>query len=184
MERGGLDHAAARCFLLSTTNGAEQSGLAASMATVDFYRSHDVIAQLERTGSAAAAAIRTRGGGGRRAGLLSTDGDFGCRPVTCLPRSRWQAFPAHPHALSSGAPGARRVHAVDLPVVPPRRGRARTNRRSVHAGRACVSPGHRAPLGRRAARRTSGQARDAPVQLGASGAGGAGGRVGPSRLER
>src|SRR6185503_14877931 len=27
MERGGLDHAAARCFLLSTTNGAEQSGL-------------------------------------------------------------------------------------------------------------------------------------------------------------
>ena len=71
MERGGLDHAAARCFLLSTTNGAEQSGLAAAMATMDFYRSHDVIAQLERTGSAVGGGNSHRGGGGRRAATTS-----------------------------------------------------------------------------------------------------------------
>lgn len=95
MDRGGLDHTAARCFLLSTTNGAEQSGLAASMATVDFYRSHDVIAQLERTGAAAADAIRAAA---RDAGVqeyLSADGDFGCRPVIVCRDHERQVSPAH-----------------------------------------------------------------------------------------
>jgi len=95
MERGGLDHAAARCFLLSTTNGAEQSGLAAAMATVDFYRSHDVIAQLERTGSAAAAAIRAAATEVGVPDYLSADGDFGCRPVIVCRDHDGQVSPAH-----------------------------------------------------------------------------------------
>ena len=95
MERGGLDHAAARCFLLSTTNGAEQSGLAAAMATVDFYQSHDVIAHLERTGAAAATAIRSAASEAGVQDYLSADGDFGCRPVIVCRDHDGQVSPAH-----------------------------------------------------------------------------------------
>src|SRR5262249_14615187 len=42
MKRGGLDHPDERVFLLSTTNGAEQSALAAGRATMAFYQEHDV----------------------------------------------------------------------------------------------------------------------------------------------
>jgi glutamate-1-semialdehyde 2,1-aminomutase len=95
MARGGLDHADARVFLLSTTNGAEQSGLAATAATIDFYRRHEVIARLDATGTAAAAAL---GSAARDAGIgeyLKTEGDFGCRPViTCLDHD---GRPSPPH---------------------------------------------------------------------------------------
>lgn len=49
MKRGELD---GDVFLLSTTNGAEQSGLAACIATQAFYREHDVIGALEQQGAA------------------------------------------------------------------------------------------------------------------------------------
>jgi glutamate-1-semialdehyde 2,1-aminomutase len=85
MSRGGLDHHDARCFLLSTTNGAEQSGLAATGATLDFYTTHDVIEHLDRTGRAAAAAINNAAAAAGVSAFLKAEGDFACRPVmTCL----------------------------------------------------------------------------------------------------
>jgi glutamate-1-semialdehyde 2,1-aminomutase len=95
MNRGGLDHPDPRCFLLSTTNGAEQSGLAAAMATADFYESHDVIAQLEKTGAAVAAAIRTAAAGEGIGEFLGAEGDFGCRPVIVCRDHDKQISPAH-----------------------------------------------------------------------------------------
>src|SRR3990167_3423525 len=49
MQRGADD-----VFLLSTTNGAESSGLAAVIATAQFYREHDVIGRLAAMGMALA----------------------------------------------------------------------------------------------------------------------------------
>ena len=95
MTRGGLDHAAERVFLLSTTNGAEQSGLAAGIATMNFYQSHDVIGQLARTGRAAAAAVRDAATAAGVSGFLKVEGDFDCRPVVvCLDH---EGTPSPPH---------------------------------------------------------------------------------------
>lgn len=95
MTRGGLDHADPRCFLLSTTNGAEQSGLAAAQATIDFYRQHDVIVRLDATGRAAAAAINGAAAEAGVANYLSAEGDFGCRPVIVCRDHDGQLSPAH-----------------------------------------------------------------------------------------
>lgn len=85
MSRGGLDHHGERVFLLSTTNGAEQSGLAAAIATVDFYQRHDVIVQLAQTGGAVAQCVRDAAKGAGVADFLKAEGDFDCRPVVvCL----------------------------------------------------------------------------------------------------
>ena len=95
MARGGLDHDAARVFLLSTTNGAEQSGLAATIATMEFYQRHDVITQLTRTGRAAADAIRDAASSAGISEFLRADGDFDCRPViSCLDH---EGRPSPPH---------------------------------------------------------------------------------------
>ena len=85
MERGGLDHRDERVFLLSTTNGAEQSALAAGRATIAFYQQHDVIGHLARVGEqvhcALEAATRPLGIDGQ----LSDNGDFPARAVLrCL----------------------------------------------------------------------------------------------------
>ena len=50
MELGGLRTDRRRVFLLSTTHGAETSALGAAMATMDIYRSKDVIGRLYRAG--------------------------------------------------------------------------------------------------------------------------------------
>ena len=95
MRRGGLEHHDTRCFLLSTTNGAEQSGLAAATATIDFYRTHDVIGQLDAIGRAAAAAVNDAA---RAAGVpefVKAVGDFGCRPVIVCLDHDGTASPAH-----------------------------------------------------------------------------------------
>ena len=95
MNRGGLEHADTRCFLLSTTNGAEQSGLAATGATLEFYASHDVIRHLDQTGRAAADAVNAAAADAGVSAFLKAEGDFGCRPiVTCLDHSS-QASLAH-----------------------------------------------------------------------------------------
>jgi glutamate-1-semialdehyde 2,1-aminomutase len=95
MTRGGLDHADERVFLLSTTNGAEQSGLAAGIATMNFYRSHDVIGRLARTGRAVAAAVRDAATAAGVGGFLKAEGDFDCRPVVvCLDHD---GTPSPPH---------------------------------------------------------------------------------------
>jgi glutamate-1-semialdehyde 2,1-aminomutase len=48
MELGGIKHNQERVFLISTTFGATMSGLGAMMATIDFYRKHNVLAHLWR----------------------------------------------------------------------------------------------------------------------------------------
>lgn len=48
MELGGITHNQERVFLISTTFGATMSGLGAMMATIDFYRKHNVLAHLWR----------------------------------------------------------------------------------------------------------------------------------------
>ena len=95
MTRGGLDHGGARVFLLSTTNGAEQSGLAAATATMEFYQQHDVVGQLARTGRAAADAVRAAATAAGISDFLTAEGDFDCRPVvTCLDH---EGRPSAPH---------------------------------------------------------------------------------------
>jgi glutamate-1-semialdehyde 2,1-aminomutase len=50
MELGGWEHGRDRVFLLSTTHGAESVGLAAAIATIDFYQQHEVIGRLHAAG--------------------------------------------------------------------------------------------------------------------------------------
>lgn len=51
MDRGGIYHEHERVFLLSTTYGAETSGLAAVQATMSVYQNEDVIGHLHRMGA-------------------------------------------------------------------------------------------------------------------------------------
>lgn len=46
MKLGGIEHGQERVFLTSTTFGGEMSGLGAMMATIDFFKQHDVLAHL------------------------------------------------------------------------------------------------------------------------------------------
>lgn len=80
MERGGLGHKEPRCFLLSTTNGAEQSGLAAGLATVRFYRQHEVVEALYRTGQRLMDGLNQAAARHGIAGYIKAGSDYGCRP--------------------------------------------------------------------------------------------------------
>lgn len=51
MELGGLTHDSERLFLLSTTHGAETHSLAAAIATIQYFKEHDVITQLYEQGT-------------------------------------------------------------------------------------------------------------------------------------
>jgi glutamate-1-semialdehyde 2,1-aminomutase len=81
MERGGLRHDQERVFLLSTTNGPEQSALAAAIATARFYCQHDVISHVALVGrrliDGLAAAADRHGVGA----FISGASDFSCRPA-------------------------------------------------------------------------------------------------------
>jgi glutamate-1-semialdehyde 2,1-aminomutase len=57
MELGGLRTSQSRAFLLSSTHGAEVTGLAAYLAVADAYDSHDVVGTMERRGAALAAGV-------------------------------------------------------------------------------------------------------------------------------
>lgn len=50
MELGGLHHNKERVFLISTTHGGETHGLAAAIATIKYYKEHDVISVLNEQG--------------------------------------------------------------------------------------------------------------------------------------
>jgi glutamate-1-semialdehyde 2,1-aminomutase len=50
MELGGLHHNKERVFLISTTHGGETHGLAAAIATIKYYKDHDVISVLYEQG--------------------------------------------------------------------------------------------------------------------------------------
>jgi glutamate-1-semialdehyde 2,1-aminomutase len=56
MELGGLQHAAERVFLLSTTHGAETHALAAALEVIRIYNEEDVVGTMERQGARLAAA--------------------------------------------------------------------------------------------------------------------------------
>ena len=51
MEPGGLNTDASRVFLLSTTHGAETTGLAAYLAVAETYAERDVVAEMETQGT-------------------------------------------------------------------------------------------------------------------------------------
>jgi glutamate-1-semialdehyde 2,1-aminomutase len=80
MERGGLDHSEDRVFFLSTTNGPERSALAACRATIRFYREHDVIGHLARTGRRVSEALREAATDLGIADRLYAYGDHSARP--------------------------------------------------------------------------------------------------------
>lgn len=50
MERGGIEHAHERVFLLSLTHGAENHSLAAAIETMRIYKTENVVEQLYKTG--------------------------------------------------------------------------------------------------------------------------------------
>ncbi len=84
MERGGIRHRHERVFFLSTTNGPEQSALAAAAATLDFYESHDVIGRLADVGRrmrAGLAEAAKRHGVSR---FVGTVGDYDNRPLLSI----------------------------------------------------------------------------------------------------
>ena len=60
MEDGGLRTDNERVFLLSTTHGAEHTGLAAAIATIGVFRSEPVIEQLHRQGERLRAGVNER----------------------------------------------------------------------------------------------------------------------------
>ncbi len=85
-----MRHGASDVFLLSTTNGAESSGLAAAIATVRFYRDHDVIGQLDRVGGALCDIVREEAA---RVSLpITVRTDFSCRPAFEMPDEIKAAF--------------------------------------------------------------------------------------------
>jgi glutamate-1-semialdehyde 2,1-aminomutase len=81
MERGGLYHAQERVFLLSTTNGAEQSALAAGQATIRFYQEHDVIGHLAAVGRRIIDGLRAAAQRHGIGDFVSAESDFPCRPA-------------------------------------------------------------------------------------------------------
>jgi glutamate-1-semialdehyde 2,1-aminomutase len=85
MERGGLLHDQERVFLLSTTNGAERSGLAAALATIRFYQTEGVVERLEAVGRAVMDGINHAAARHGIAASVVARSAFGCRPmVQCL----------------------------------------------------------------------------------------------------
>jgi len=58
MKLGGADHDRERVFLMSTTHGAETHGLAAAMATIEFYLSNPVVDTLWQRGERLAEGLR------------------------------------------------------------------------------------------------------------------------------
>jgi glutamate-1-semialdehyde 2,1-aminomutase len=81
MERGGLRHSEARCFLMSTTNGAERSALAAGLATIRFYLDNDVIGRLYQVGRAVMQGINDSARKHGIAHYVRARSDFDCRPM-------------------------------------------------------------------------------------------------------
>ena len=82
MERGDLARFGTDgVFLLSTTNGAEQSGMAAAIATMRFYQDHDVIGRLHEVGAQLITDLRSATIAHGIAGHIRVTGDFSNRPM-------------------------------------------------------------------------------------------------------
>jgi glutamate-1-semialdehyde 2,1-aminomutase len=81
MERGGLFHDRDRCFLLSTTNGAEQSALGAVRATVQFYKNQDVTGRIAAIGRSLLGALQQAAQQHGVSDRVFPATEFDCRPV-------------------------------------------------------------------------------------------------------
>lgn len=81
MERGGLTHSQERLFLLSSTNGAEQAGLAAGLSTLRFFQRHPVIEHLATVGQQLADGINQIASRHGIQHALFMRSDFACRPI-------------------------------------------------------------------------------------------------------
>ena len=81
MDRGGIRHDKERVFFLSTTNGPEQSALAATLATVRFYRKHGVIERIHANGKAVIDGVAVAAARHGIADYVSAATDFACRPA-------------------------------------------------------------------------------------------------------
>ncbi len=81
MERGGLFHSEERVFLLSTTNGAERSALAAGIAAARMYQEQDVVGTINRNGQAIADGVRAAANRHGLAEYLRVIDDFSARPT-------------------------------------------------------------------------------------------------------
>jgi glutamate-1-semialdehyde 2,1-aminomutase len=81
MERGGLRHSFERVFLLSTTNGAERSALAAASATIKIFQSRPVAEHLERIGNRLMAGFNDVAARHGISAHLFARSDWGCRPI-------------------------------------------------------------------------------------------------------
>jgi glutamate-1-semialdehyde 2,1-aminomutase len=80
MERGGIRHDKERVFFLSTTNGPEQSALAAALATIHFYRTHEIIDRIHENGQAVIDGLAEAARRNGIADYVSASSDFACRP--------------------------------------------------------------------------------------------------------
>lgn len=94
MDRGGLRHGHERVFFLSTTNGPEQSALAAGLATMQFYRDQDVIAHIHDVGAQLMRGIAECAERHGIAGYVSAASAFDARPMLrFLDRDRQVSMP-------------------------------------------------------------------------------------------
>lgn len=95
MVRAGLDHRQERVFILSTTNGPEQSGLAAALAVIEFYQSYDVIGQIRKNGGRLADIVDAAAAGAGIGDFVTARTDFDCRPVLVVRDHDKQVSLAH-----------------------------------------------------------------------------------------
>jgi glutamate-1-semialdehyde 2,1-aminomutase len=89
MEIGGLDTDASRPFLLSTTHGAETTGLAAYLAVAEAYRERDVVGTMEKQGAKLADAVNAESAAAGLSDFVTCVGRPSCLVfVTCDPEGR------------------------------------------------------------------------------------------------
>lgn len=97
MELGGLNTDDDRVFLLSTTHGAETTGLAAFLAVADAYTSGDPVGDMERAGSALAEGVRAAAEASGVAEQVTVSGRpsclvFGTRGPDGVPSQAWRTL--------------------------------------------------------------------------------------------
>ena len=106
MEAGGLNTDASRVFLLSTTNGAETTGLAAYLAVSAAYAERDVVAEMEIQGTKLRSGLEEVTDRGRHVGARLLPGPP-LVPGICDQRSQRPtvsgfSHPFHPGVASVG----------------------------------------------------------------------------------
>lgn len=115
MMRAGLHHTAERVFILSTTNGPEQSALGAALATIDFYGGHDVIGQIRHTGGRLTDIVDAAAREAGIEGHVTARTDYACRPLLVVRDARREVSASYKTLMQQEL--AR--HGVFLPWVCP-----------------------------------------------------------------